>query len=235
MALTPSVGGPRRLGASPVVAWWTSRAQGDLRHLGMGTPLPPGVPGGLVLRRLHQVHGDGVVMVDDRATHTDPIHRFPEGDALVDRGARHVLAVLIADCAAVALAADDGSHAAVHAGWRGLVAGVVEKAASAVQQVAGGAVVAGLGPCIGPCCYEFDGRTLDLLVDRYGSAVRGTTTWGAPALDLPEAVRRALESAGVSLVLDDARCTGCGADAWSYRRGAEQARQALLVWRAHGP
>lgn len=159
---------------------------------------------------------------------------YPDGDALVGRGDDHVLAVLVADCAALALGAQDGAHAAVHAGWRGLCSGVVEKAVSAVGALAGGGeVVAGLGPCIGPCCYEFAGPALDELVGRYGEAVRGTTAWGSPALNVPEAVRRALAGTGARLVVDEAWCTGCApGDAWSFRRRQDRARQGMLVWRA---
>ncbi len=196
-----------------------------------------------MIRRVHQVHGATVVDADTVASGTvgDAAGNgagaaFPDGDALVGRGTGHVLAVLVADCAAVALASADGSHGAVHAGWRGLVAGVVEKAVAAVAELGGTSqVVAGLGPCIGPCCYEFTGPALDELADRYGPDVRAVTAQGAPALDLRQAVRRALWAAGAQLVVEDTRCTGCSPDAWSHRRRGDQARQALLVWRAPGP
>ncbi|MDE3086857.1 MAG: polyphenol oxidase family protein, partial [Acidobacteriota bacterium] len=141
-----------------------------------------------------------------------------------------VLAVLTADCGAVALGSPEGVHGAVHVGWRGLAAGVVEAAVEAMGALGAGEVVAGAGPCIGPCCYEFSAEDLEALAGRYGPGVRATTTWGAVSLDLPAAVRAALAGAGAALAYDDMRCTACGADAYSHRRRRDEARQALLVW-----
>lgn len=209
------------------MAWWTTRADGDLRAIGQAmttvAPLPPDAR----VRRLRQVHGAGVVVVGDGAEASP----FPTGDALVSAGSRDVLTVLTADCAAVALASPTGVQAAVHVGWRGLLAGVVEQAVSALGALGADGVDAGLGPCIGPCCYEFSGPALDDIAERYGEAVRGRTSTGLSALDLAAAVRRALTGAGARLVVDDARCTGCSADAWSYRVRRDDARQALFVWR----
>ncbi|HXW31865.1 MAG TPA: polyphenol oxidase family protein [Acidimicrobiales bacterium] len=220
-----------------MLALWTTRSDGDLRDLGRGTPLPAAVPPGLVLERLSQMHGAEVVVVGaggaGGAGSTDS--PAAEGDALVATGAERVLAVFTADCAAVALGSADGTYGAVHAGWRGLEAGVVEKAVERVRSLSDAEVVAGLGPCIGPCCYAFGGPALDILAGRYGEGVRSTTGRGERALDLPEAVRRALAAAGVPLVVDEARCTACSGDAWSYRARRDEARQALLVWRDTPP
>ena len=222
-----------------MLALWTTRSDGDLRDLGRGTPLPEAVPPGLVLERLSQVHGAEVVVVGAGATPGaggaggagGTGAPTAEGDALVATGDDRVLAVFTADCAAVALGSADGTYGAVHAGWRGLEAGVVEKAVERVRSLSHAEVVAGLGPCIGPCCYAFGGPALDILAGRYGAVVRSTTARGECALDLPEAVRRALAAAGVPLVVDEARCTACSGDAWSYRARRDEARQALLVWR----
>ncbi len=218
-----------------MLAWWTGRAQGDLRHLGTGTTVPPQLPPGLSLRRLRQVHGAHVVLADDlpprRRGAGSGAGEPPPGDALVGGGHELVLAVLVADCAAVALASPEGVHGAVHVGWRGLLAGIVEKAAAAARNLGARELVAGLGPCIGPCCYEFGGAPLEELIGRYGASVRSVTTTGAEALDLPAAVRVALQKVGVPLVHDNSLCTGCRADAWSHRVRADKERQALLVWR----
>ena len=221
-------------------ALWTTRSDGDLRDLGRSVPLPAAVPAGLVLERLRQVHGSDVVLIDDEAGVGAGVgagragQRAAEGDALVGTRRDRVVAVFTADCAAVALASADGAYGAVHAGWRGLLAGVVETAVERVRSLGDCLVVAGLGPCIGPCCYGFAGPALDALADRYGSGVRATTSRGESALDLAGAVRQALAGAGVALVVDEARCTGCTADAWSYRVRHDEARQALLVWRERG-
>ncbi|HUO49533.1 MAG TPA: polyphenol oxidase family protein, partial [Acidimicrobiales bacterium] len=186
---------------------------------------PPPVPAGLRPARLHQVHGAGVVVLD-----TDP-EPEEKADALVSRSAGWVVAVLTADCAPVALASPSGTFGAVHAGWRGLMAGIVE---AAVAAVAVPAVVGGLGPTIGPCCYEFSQADLDRVAGRFGDEVRATTRAGAPALDLPQAVRVALREAGVELVVDHSSCTACGGGSFSYRARGDDARQALYVWRDDG-
>ena len=65
------------------------------------------------------------------------------------------VAVWAADCAPVALVGRRGTIAMVHAGWRGLAAGVLDVAVRAVNDADGSVVAAVLGPTIGPCCYEF--------------------------------------------------------------------------------
>jgi copper oxidase (laccase) domain-containing protein len=140
------------------------------------------------------------------------------------------LTVLTADCAAVALGSPEGVHAAVHAGWRGLAAGVVERAVEVVRACGGSEVVAGLGPCIGPCCYEFSMAGVDAMAGRYGDGVRAVTNTGTPSLDLPEGVRVALHRAGVPVVVDLPACTACAPEYFSHRARGEAERQALLVW-----
>lgn len=222
-------------------ARWTGRGEGDQRQLGRGAPLPDGVPTGKVVRRLHQVHGCDVVAVvadGEQPPATCTAYRapveggsFPDGDALVARDDRSALAVLTADCAPLALASPEGGFAAVHAGWRGLAAGVVEAAVAALRAWGASDVVAALGPCIGPCCYEFGPEEAAPLAARYGDAVLARTTWGTSALDLGAGVTAALRGAGVVQVERHGACTGCGPDAFSHRRRAEEQRQALLVWR----
>jgi copper oxidase (laccase) domain-containing protein len=178
------------------------------------------------LHFLHQVHGAEVVVDrigDDAAEHV--------GDALVSDRTGRVLVVRVADCAAVALGSPEGVFAAVHAGWRGLLGGVVERAVDAMRALGASEVVAGLGPCIGPCCYGFAGPPLDTLSERYGPGVRGRTRDGQSALDIAAAVRGALGATGATLVHDGAVCTGCAADTWSHRVRGDVERQALLVWR----
>ena len=139
-------------------------------------------------------------------------------------GAR--LAVLTADCAPVALASDKGVVGVAHAGWRGLVAGVLERTVEAMRALGADGVQAALGPCIHAECYEFGAADLDVVAARYGDAVRAVTTEGTPALDLPAAVRAALDGAGVELVSGDVACTACSPDHYSFRARSEDERQA---------
>jgi len=209
-----------------------------MRSIGERTaPAPAPVPSGLAVRRLNQVHEAGIVVVDppipDGAVPWAPglDGEAPEGDAVLCSGGGFALAVLTADCASVALGSPQGVHGAVHVGWRGLRAGVLGKAIDAMRALGATSVVAGLGPCIGPCCYEFSEEDLDLVELSCGGDVRGRTSWGRPSLDLPSAVCGQLSRSGVSLAVRDGTCTMCGPGYFSHRARGDQARQALVVWR----
>jgi copper oxidase (laccase) domain-containing protein len=139
--------------------------------------------------------------------------------------------VLTADCAPLALASDEGIVAAVHAGWRGLVAGVIDRTAERMRALGATDVVAALGPCIHAECYEFSARDLDEVAAELGDGVRGVTAGGRPALDVPAAVRAGLERAGVRLVHDADVCTACSDGHYSHRARGELERQAVVVWR----
>lgn len=174
-------------------------------------------------KTVHQVHGD-VVVVADAAT--------PAGldaDALVTTDRSIALAVRTADCAPVALAAD-GVVGVVHAGWRGLMSKVIERAVAQMRALGAEEVVAALGPCIHPECYEFGRAELDEVAGVFGDVVRATSAEGTPALDVPRAVSSALASAGVDLVHDAGICTACSSDHWSHRARGEAQRQATVIW-----
>jgi purine-nucleoside/S-methyl-5'-thioadenosine phosphorylase / adenosine deaminase len=217
----------------PALVRFTGRAEGDLGHAGayVSEVLPDvAARRAAVLDRpwswLRQVHGDRVVRVEGAGAAAGET-----ADAAVTRSRDAALAVLVADCAPVALAAPEGVVAVVHAGWRGLVAGVIERAVAAVRDLGATEVLAALGPCIHAECYEFGAGDLDAVAARLGDGVRGTTAAGRPALDVPAAVRAALAAAGAALVYEDARCTSCDAAAFfSYRARAEPQRQAVVAW-----
>jgi polyphenol oxidase len=164
---------------------------------------------------LHQVHGARVYPADVAGwTAGKPA---PQADAAVSADANAVLSVLTADCAPVALMAP-GVVGAVHAGWRGILAGVLEAAVAEVRERSTGPVRAVLGPCIHPECYEFSAADLDPIASRLGREVAGRTAGGQLAFDVPRAVRLALSAAGVSDFTDVDVCTACSADHFSHRR-----------------
>jgi copper oxidase (laccase) domain-containing protein len=92
-------------------------------------------------------------------------------------------------------------------------------------------VVAALGPCIHAECYEFSDTDLAAVAAALGDEVRGVTSTGAPALDVPAAVRAALAGVDVQLVHDVDVCTACSTAHYSHRARAELERQAVVVWR----
>ena len=153
-----------------------------------------------------------------------------EGDALVSSGGGIGLVILTADCASVALGSPEGVLGAVHAGWRGLVDGVVERAVEAMGTLGATEVVGAVGPCIHPGCYEFSEPDLARVAARLGEGVRSRTASGRPALDVPAAVSAALSAAAVREQGGVDACTGCAGGYFSHRARGDRGRQALLVW-----
>ncbi len=99
-----------------------------------------------------QVHGSAVIDIKDDSD--DENVAIMQADALVTRAQNRAVAVRTADCAPILLAARDGSVvAAVHAGWRGAVGGVIEAAVTAMG-IAPADIVAAVGPCIGLDAFE---------------------------------------------------------------------------------
>jgi polyphenol oxidase len=172
---------------------------------------------------LRQVHGARVHIANE-PTPAEP----PEADAAVTAARGLPLAVLTADCAPIALACDD-AVGVVHAGHRGLEAGVVEASVAALRAIGSGAVRAYLGPCIRPARYEFGADDLARLVARFGPGVAGRTGDGRPAFDVPAAVRVALAECGVSDLADCDVCTATSDAHFSYRRDGRTGRQATVV------
>jgi YfiH family protein len=152
----------------------------------------------------------------------------PQADASVSAEPGAVLSVLTADCGPVALVAP-GVVAAVHAGWRGVSAGVLEAAVAEVRKRTAGPVRAVLGPCIHPECYEFSPADLQPITERLGPDVVGETSSGRPALDVPRAIRLALAGAGVTDVTDVEVCTACSSNHFSHRRDGRTGLQTMLV------
>jgi YfiH family protein len=175
---------------------------------------------------LRQVHGARVVFADRVGGSDGAV-----ADAVVTAMPRVPIAVLSADCAPVALASPEGVIGAAHAGWRGLLAGVVEETVAAMRRAGATEVVAALGPCIHAECYRFGAGDLAVLVERYGRGVSGRDRGGAPAFDLPAAVKVALDRCGAFVVHESGVCTACSPDHWSWRARGDTARQAMVVWR----
>ena len=173
---------------------------------------------------LEQVHGREVVRCDEAPAAP------PAADASVTSAPGVPLVIVVADCAPIALVADD-AVAAVHAGWPGLELGVIDAAVSELRRVSRGEVRAVVGPCIHPERYEFGADLLERLVARLGDEVVGRTGAGTPALDIPAAVRSALTRAGVVDVDDVGVCTAASPDYFSYRRDGPTGRQAMFVVR----
>jgi len=171
-----------------------------------------------------QVHGATV----RRATEP-PGEARPAADEDGQATALEDTAALVfgADCLPIVLAAD-GAVAALHGGWRGLAAGVLEEGVAALADLgAGGPVRAYLGPAARGCCYEV-GEEVHAVFAGY-DARRGERN-----LDLAAIARTRLAAAGVDAVHDSGLCTMCEpALFFSHRRDhGLTGRQAGVVWRS---
>ncbi|MEO6988387.1 MAG: polyphenol oxidase family protein [Aquihabitans sp.] len=177
---------------------------------------------------VRQVHGANVVVATEPGQHAGAV-----ADAVVTATPGVVVAVHTADCAPVFFEGD-GAIGVAHAGWRGLVAGVLEATVEAMADLGHRPRSARLGPCIRTRCYEFGRPELEQVAAAYGPSVRGETAWGTPALDLAAGVRAACERLDIT-VDDTGICTACSPQHWSHRARADTGRQALVAWIGHEP
>lgn len=177
---------------------------------------------------LEQVHGATVIDADDWQPGV-------QADAAYARYPDVVCAVLTADCLPVLLCARDGSAvAAVHAGWRGLAAGVIEAAAHALGD---GALIAWLGPAIGPQAFEVgeEVRAAFVAADADSAAAFCQSPAGRWRADIYQLARRRLRTVGITEVYGGGECThGDAARFYSYRRDGQTGRMASLIWREAG-
>lgn len=171
---------------------------------------------------LDQVHSADCLYADGRVR-----GRIGQADALVTNVPGAALSVRTADCVPLLLVDPvRRAVAAVHAGWRGTVLGVVSNTVQAMQTRFGSSpdtLEAALGPAVGPCCY----RVGPEVATRFQTWFPERNDLRGPAhIDLTEAVRRQLIGAGVTpaRIYAAGICTSCRPDlCHSYRRDGQQA------------
>jgi YfiH family protein len=167
-----------------------------------------------------QVHGATV----RRATEPPGPARPPaEEDGQATALGGHPALVFVADCTPVLLATD-GAVAALHCGWRGTAAGIVDEGVMALRELGGtGPITALIGPGARACCYEVG--------DEVHQAFEGYDARQGANLDLPKVLRKQL---GDATVHDCGLCTMCWFGLFfSHRRdGGVTGRQAGVVWRS---
>ena len=175
---------------------------------------------GRALCRVHQVHGAAVVRVNPGAG----FDNAAKADAIVSDDAAKVVSVRAADCVPVLLASGDGrTVAAVHAGWRGVIAGAVPAALAAMGPGAQASPpVAAIGPCIGGDAFEVGPEVVDEFRRAFGDEAPLVRRVGLKGyIDLRAAIRLQLLRAGVAAEDIDVsdRCTYRDADEFfSHRR-----------------
>lgn len=189
------------------------------------------------LHTLRQVHGDTVHHLDTVSeTETEP----REGDAWIGQTAQRWAAVYTADCQAVLLGCPrTGAFAAVHAGWRGTLAGIVAKTVVQLQQTYGVRpedLHVALGPAASPAHYEVGEDVVEAFRQAFPSEAAAWFQQPSPAgklhLDIPEANRWQLIEAGVrpDRIYASGWCTMARTDLFfSYRRERHRGPVGRLI------
>jgi YfiH family protein len=197
-----------------------------------------------VIAAARQVHGATVLGPEDLPLPAADgiglrLEELPEGDAFVSASADLVLTIRTADCVPILLVAPRArAVAAVHAGWRGTLAGVIEAALAALlarYDAQFDEIQAAIGPAIGGCCYEFGGEHRDAFTARFGADA--SRAWrdegGRSHLDLRLVCRLALARVGVlpTAITTVGPCTAeSPSELHSYRRdGAHAGRQLSYI------
>ncbi len=180
-----------------------------------------------------QVHGTTLAWVGDAEAGRGAFDRetvIHDRDGLLTAAPCLALAVSYADCVPVVIAArgaDGPEFAVVHAGWRGMLAGIVGQAAAALAR-RGRLLGAVVGPSIGPCCFTVDERLRARFDERFpGSA-------GKASVDLWACAGHDLEAAGLppAAVTITALCTSSDGRFFSHRRDAgSTGRHLAVAWR----
>jgi len=174
---------------------------------------------------LEQIHGDRVV---DAAS----VDFLPQADASYTDKPGIVCAVMTADCLPLLVCAPDGSQvAAIHAGWRGLLAGVIS---NTLAVIASSDALVWLGPAIGPDCFEVGDDVREAFLNKavvFTAAFKsqGKGKWLA---DIYQLARIDLAAQGINKIYGGVFCTFTEQQRfYSYRRDKETGRMATLIWR----
>ncbi len=190
------------------------------------------LPHGVNLSWLTQVHGTAVVEVGQGG-------QYPVADAQWSRRPGSACAVLTADCLPVLFCAVSGDVvAAAHAGWRGLLAGVLESTVTAMHTSAD-QVLAWLGPAIGPTVFEVGSEVREAFLAAANPATECAIAAcfapnpGRPGhyfADLYALARVHLGALGITRIFGGGLCTYSDSESfYSFRRDGQTGRMASLI------
>ena len=177
---------------------------------------------------LQQVHGTAVVRasgVSDDPLVADAAHTSESGVVCV---------VMTADCLPVLLCSAQGhSVAALHAGWRGLVGGIIETTVAGMDAAP---ALAWLGPALGTQAFEVGDEVRDAFLARspaHAAGFRPGRISGKWQADLYGLARQILQAQGITAIHGGHHCTASEPERFfSYRRdGSVTGRMASLIWR----
>ncbi len=177
-----------------------------------------------------QVHGATVLV------HTGADLSDQPADAIVTAQPGAVVGIRTADCLPMLFSSADGRVvAAVHAGWRGTVAGVGPATVALLERrfkLPPGDLFAAFGPCIRPCCYQVGGELIEAVQNAFPHWHHRLFSRRPDGryFDLAQLNRLQLQAAGVVHIDDDGQCTCCQPDRYpSYRRDAREAGR-MVSW-----
>jgi YfiH family protein len=160
-----------------------AREDGPLDDGWQSLALAFGVPRAQLVR-LRQVHGARAITLRSTDAPRASTDQWAAADASVTDNSAVALVVKTADCAPVLLGdRRTGAVAAVHAGWRGAMSGVVAAAVrelGAAFSVRPADLVAAVGPSIGPCCYRVGPELRDQFLEA-GQSAEGVGRWFTPS------------------------------------------------------
>ena len=180
-----------------------------------------------------QVHGDSIIVIDEKFSGkpSDTI----EADCLVTSMPGTPVMVMGADCNLI-LIADTKKRivAAVHAGWKGTLAGILEKTISFLKEKYLSRprdLSIYFGPCIRKCCYRIDEDMLERFMAKYGNSDFYYREAEEIFLDLVKLNKLQLQYSGITgeRIFDCNKCTFCSGDYFSYRRNRITGRQAGIA------
>jgi polyphenol oxidase len=183
------------------------------------------------LARLQQVHGNRVhpISLADSGERRS-------GDGMVAKVPGIVLAIFTADCVPVLMVdAETGIVGAVHAGWRGTLAGIAAEGVSTMTALGAPSqrIRVALGPSIGSCCFEVDAELGERFVSQIPAAAAFCRAGrpGKKHLNLRGILRSQLQEAGVAAasMMDIGPCTRCNSDRFFSRRAASGAATGLQM------
>ena len=174
---------------------------------------------------IEQVHSNRIVKADK-------LTRIEQADASYTDQAGIVCAVLTADCLPILLAATNGTAiVAIHAGWRGLLAGVIS---NAVQSIGTTDIIVWLGPAIGRDCFEVGNELRNSFINKSTEfdLAFSQKKQGKYLADIYQLASIELSMLGINEIYGGDFCTVSNTDKfYSYRRDGETGRMATLIWR----
>lgn len=174
---------------------------------------------------LEQVHGHQAIKAEQGGS-------IKKADASYTGKANIVCAVLTADCLPILLASHDGAKiAAIHAGWRGLLSGVIANTINAIGTIN---ITAWLGPAIGANCFEVGKEVKDAFVNKSAkfNAAFTEKDKNKYLADIYKLATIELASVGIKQIYGGNFCTVTDKELfYSYRRDGETGRMATLIWR----